>query len=111
MVGAGRLLDLVEVGREQQERRQGGRADGVALGQRLGRVADAVEDVGDVADLFGRLGELGDAAGVVGDRPEGVHRQDVGDRGQHAHRRDGRAEQARVDVARGQRRGRASPPA
>ena len=53
-----------------------------------------VERVGDVARLFGRLRHLGDAAGVVGDRPEGVHRQDVGDGHQHAHRRDGRAEQA-----------------
>ena len=44
--------------------------------------------------LSGRAGHLGDAAGVVGDRAEGVHRQDVGGGHQHAHRRDGGAEDA-----------------
>ena len=40
--------DLVEVGAEQQERGQAGGSDGVALGQRLGRVADRVQRVGDL---------------------------------------------------------------
>ena len=104
-VDAGGFFDLVEIGREQQEGGQRRRSDGVALGQRLRRVADPVQDVGDVPNLFGRLGELCDATGVVGDRPEGVHRQDVGHRGQHAHGRDRGAEQTWIDVARGQGRG------
>ena len=63
-------------GREQHQRRERRRADRVALGDRLGRVADRVERVGDVADVLGQVGHLGDAAGVVGDRPEGVEGDD-----------------------------------
>ena len=88
------LGDLVEVGGEEQEGGESGGADRVALGQGLGRVADRVEGVGDVADALGRAGHLGDAARVVGDRAEGVHREDVGGGHQHAHRGDGGAEDA-----------------
>jgi hypothetical protein len=42
-------VDLVDVGAEQQERGQRRRGDRVALGQGLGRVADGVEAVGDLA--------------------------------------------------------------
>ena len=45
-------FDLVDVGGEQQERRQRGGRDRVALGERLGRVADRVEAVGDLAGLL-----------------------------------------------------------
>src|SRR2546430_8059343 len=38
--------DLVQVRREQQERRERRGADGVALGERFGRVADGIEPVG-----------------------------------------------------------------
>ena len=87
-------VDLVDVGAEQQEGGQRRRGDRVALGQRLGRVADGVEPIGDLAGA--RLGpaELGDAAGVVGDRAERVHRQDVGGGHEHAHGRDGGPEDA-----------------
>src|SRR6478735_1685066 len=44
--------------------------------------------------------ELGDAAGVIRDRAEGVHGQDVGSGHQHAHRRDGGPEDA-ADVGAG----------
>ena len=63
-------------GGEQHQRGERGGADRVALGDRLGRVADRVERVGDVADLLGQVRHLGDAAGVVGDRPEGVEGDD-----------------------------------
>ena len=63
-------------GREQHQRRKRGRADRVALGDGLGRVADRVERVGDVADVLRQVRHLGDAAGVVGDRPEGVEGDD-----------------------------------
>ena len=67
-------LDLER--REQHERGQHGRADRVALRDGLRRVADRVERIGDGADLLGHVRHLGDAAGVVGDRPEGVERDD-----------------------------------
>jgi hypothetical protein len=38
-------VDLVDVGAEEQESGQRGGGDGVALGQRLGRVADGIEAV------------------------------------------------------------------
>ena len=70
---------------EQNQRGQPGGADGVALGYGLGGVAYGVQWIGDVADLFGHLGHFGDAAGVVGDRPEGVQRND-----HPGHRKHGR---------------------
>ncbi len=62
--------------REQDQRRQGGGANRVTLGDRLGRVTDRVERVGDVADVLGQVRHLGDTTGVVGDRPEGVEGDD-----------------------------------
>ena len=103
-------VDLVDVGAEEQERGQRRRGDRVALGQRLGRVADGVEAVGDLARAGLGAAELGDAAGVVGDRAEGVHRQDVGRGHEHAHRRDGGAEDAADVLALGVRRGRPATP-
>ena len=85
-----RLGQLGLEGREQHERGEHGRADRVALGDGLGRVADRVERVGDVADLLGQLRHLGDAAGVVGDRAEGVERDDQA--GQRELRHDGDAD-------------------
>jgi hypothetical protein len=41
-----------------------------------GRAADRVERVGDRAHLLGQIRHLGDAAGVVGDRSEGVEGDD-----------------------------------
>ena len=79
-------LDLER--REEHERGQRGRADRVALGDRLRRVADRVERIGDVADLLGHVRHLGDAAGVVGDRPEGVERDDQAGQRQLRHHRD-----------------------
>ena len=73
---------------EEHDRREHGRADRVALRDRLRRVADRVERVGDVADLLGQVGHLGDAAGVVGDRAEGVERDDQAGQRELAHDRD-----------------------
>ena len=83
--------DLFKVGGEEQEGRERGGADGVALGERLGGVAGGVELVGLVADGVGLVGHLDDAAGVVGDGAEGVHGEDVGRGGEHAHGGDGGA--------------------
>ena len=92
-------VDLVDVGAEEQERGERRRRDRVALGQRLGRVADGVQSVGDLPRATLRLRELGDAAGVVGDRPEGVHGKDVGRSHEHAHGRHRGAEDAAHVVA------------
>ena len=105
-------LDLER--REEHERGERGRADRVALGDGLGRVADRVERVGDVADLLRHVGHLGDAARVVGDRAERVERDDQA--GQRELRHHGhadavdagelvRAEDAEHDHERRQRRG------
>ena len=88
------VLELVEIRREEQERGERRGPDRVALGQGLGRVADGVQAIGLLPNRLGLLGHLDDAAGVVGDRAERVHRQDVGRRHQHPHRRDRGAEDA-----------------
>ena len=86
---------LVRVGVEEHERGEAGRADRVALGDGLRGVADRVERIGDAAHRLGHVRHLGDAARVVGDRPEGVERDDHA--GQREHR-DGGQRDAR-DVA------------
>ena len=73
---------------EQHDRGEHRRADRVTLGDRLGGVADRVEAVGDLAHLLGQVRHLGDAAGVVGDRPERVERDDQPGQRQQAHDRD-----------------------
>src|SRR5947199_331402 len=55
--------DLVQVRREQQKRRQRRRANGIALGERLGRVADRVEAIGAPANRLRLVRHLDDAAG------------------------------------------------
>ena len=75
-LGGGLLAQLLHEGGEQHERGEHGRADRVALGHGLGGVAHRVQRVGHVAHVLGQLGHLGDAAGVVGDRAEGVQRHD-----------------------------------
>ena len=87
-------LQVLVVGGEQHQRAEAGRADGIALGDGLGGVADRVERVGGLADLLGQARHLGDAAGVVGDRTEGVERHHHAGQRQHAGHRDGDAEQA-----------------
>ena len=90
------VAHLVEIRREQQEGGERRGADGVALRERLGRVADRVEPVGLVANVLRLLRHLDDAAGIVGDRAEDVHREDVAGGAKHAHRRDRGAEQPAV---------------
>ena len=96
------MLDLVQVGGEQQEGGERGAADGVTLGERLGGVAHGVQAVGLHPDFFRLLAHLDNAAGVVGDRPEGIHGQNVGSGSQHAHGGHRRPEEAGVLHAAGQ---------
>ena len=86
--------ERVRVVGEEHQRGQAGRADRVALGHGLGRVADGVERVGHVAHAGRQLGHLGDAAGVVGDRAVGVERDDDAGHAQHRGRGDGDAVEA-----------------
>ena len=57
--------EFAQIGRvraKQHERGERGRADRIALRDRLGRVADRVERVGAVADIVGQARHLGDPA-------------------------------------------------
>ena len=87
------VLQILGIGGEQHQRGEAGRADRIALRDRLGRVADRVERVGRAPDLARQIGHLGDAAGVVGDRAVGVERDDHAGQRQHRRRRDRDAEQ------------------
>ena len=87
-------LEVLVVGREQHQRAEARRADGIALGDGLGGVADRVQRIGGLADLLGQAGHFGDAAGVVRDRTEGVERHHHAGQRQHGGHRDGNAEQA-----------------
>ena len=82
------------IGREEHESAEAGRADRVALGDRLGGVADGVERIGGVADFLGQARHLGDAAGIVRHRAEGVERDDDASQRQHGRGGDGDAEEA-----------------
>ena len=87
-------LEVVRVVGEQHQRREARGADGVALGDRLGRVADRIERIGDVAHLLRQARHLGDAAGVVGDRAVRIERHDHAGHRQHGGGGDGDAVQA-----------------
>ena len=88
------VLQVVVVGGEQHQRAEARRADGIALGDRLGRVADGVERVRRAAHLLRQARHLGDAAGVVGHRAEGVERDDDAGETEHGRGGDRRAEEA-----------------
>ena len=88
-------IEVVRVVREQHQRGETGRADRVTLGDGLGRVADRVERVGDLAHVLRQARHLGDAAAVVGDRTVGVERDDHAGHRQHGGRGDRDAVQTR----------------
>src|SRR5207247_10060432 len=90
---------LVEISAEQQEGGQPGGGDSEAFGERFRGVAHGIQGVGDVAGALGGARELGDAAGVVCNRSEGVHWENVGGGHEHAHRGDGGAEDAGGEAA------------
>ena len=111
LLGSGLLSQLVEEGVEQHQRREGGGADRVSLGDRLGGVADRVERVGDVAHLLRQVRHLGDAAGVVGDRAERVERDDQAGQRELCHHGDADAVDAGELVGAEDRERRAPAPA
>ena len=92
---AGEAAKIGRVGREQHQRAEARRTDRIALGHRLGRVADRVERVGAGAHVVVEARHFGDAAGIVGDRAIGVERDDHAGEREHRGRREGDADQAR----------------
>src|SRR6185437_6894749 len=94
----GEVGEVLGVGGEQHQGAEAGRADGVALGDRLGGVTHRVERVGVVAHFVGQARHFGDAAGIVGDRAEGIERHDHAGQRQHGGHGHGDAEQAGEDV-------------
>ena len=83
-----RRFQRVGVVGEQHQRGESRRADGVALGHRLGGIADRIERIGDRAHFLRQVRHFGDAAGVVGDRAVGVERDDDAGHRQHRGRGD-----------------------
>ena len=71
------LLYDIHKGGEEEEAREAGAADAVAFGRCLGDVPHGVEPISDVADDLRLIAHLDYAAGVVGDRAEGVHGKHV----------------------------------
>ena len=82
------------IGIEKHQGAKPGRADRIALGHRLRRIANRVERIGHVADILGQTRHFGDAAGIVGHRSESVERDDHAGKAEHGRHRDRRAEEA-----------------
>ena len=94
----GEEQQVLVISREQHQRAEAGRTDGIALGDRLGGVADRIERVGELAHALGQAGHFGNAAGIVGDRAEGVERNHHAGERQHRGDRDRDAEQSGLPV-------------
>ena len=88
------LVEPAAVLVEEDQGSETGRADRVALRDRLRRVADRVERVGDPAHGLGQIGHLGDAARVVRHRAVRVERDDEPCHGELRHDRDADAVEA-----------------
>ena len=88
------MLEVGRVGAEQHQGAKRGRADRIALGDRLGGVADRVEGVGAGAHVLLHAGHLGDSAGIVGDRAVGVEGDDHAGEREHRGRGEGDSDQA-----------------
>ena len=80
---AGSGFQGVGVVGEQNQGGETGRADGIALGDGLGGIADGIQRVGDVTYLSRQFRHFGDAAGVVGDRSVSVESNDDSRHGEH----------------------------
>ena len=88
------MLDIRRIGREQDQGTQTGRADRIALGDRLGGIAHRVQRVRGLANLVVQPRHFCDAAGIVRHRTEGIERHDHPGQGQHGRHGNGNAEQA-----------------
>ena len=102
--GSGGIVEGIQEGNHQRQRRQRSGTDREALADGSGGVADGVELIGDLADFRFEEGHLGDAARVIGDRAVGIDGNRRGDEGQHTDSRHRHAVHAAQEV--GQHRGR-----
>ncbi len=84
---------ILRIRSEQHQRAETGGADGIALGHCLGGVPDRIKRVGRLAYFLIHLGHFGDTAGVIGDGPVSVERNDHSGKRQHGRHRNGNAEQ------------------
>ena len=91
---AAELAKVGGIGAEQHQRGKAGRTDRIALGHRLGGVADRVEGVGACAHVLLEARHFGDSAGIVGNRAVGVERDDHAGQRKHRRSREGDAEEA-----------------
>ena len=78
-------LDLLDIGGQQRQRRQRGRADSEPLARSGGRVPQRIERIGAAAHLGSQLAHLGVSARIVGDRAVGVGGQRDAQRREHPH--------------------------
>ena len=85
--GAETRAALLREGGQEHQGRQGRRSDGEPLSRGCRGVAQRVQSVGPLAYLLRLLRHLGVAAGIVGDRAEGVRGQRDAEGAEHA---DGR---------------------
>ena len=90
-------LQILIERREQNQGAESGRTDRIALGHRLGGVANGVQGVGGNPNLGGKASHFGYAAGVVRDRAERVEGDDKAGQGQHGGGGDSDTEQAAED--------------
>ena len=88
------MAKVVTVGREQHERAEARRTDGIAFGDRLRRVADRIESIRGTAHFCGKPSHLRNAARIVGHGPEGVERNHKACKTQHRRCGNRRAKQA-----------------
>ena len=82
---------VADVGDDQRDRGERGGADGEALADGGGGVADGVELVGNGTDGFIQMAGFRQTAGVVGDGAESVDGDRRADKGQHAEAGEGNA--------------------
>ena len=92
-------FEILIIGREQNQRAKTSRADRIALGHRLGGIADCVERVRRFAHLFRQPGHLCDTAGIIGNRAKGVERHDHAGEREHGGHGDGDPEESGEFVA------------
>ena len=77
--------DLLNVGGEEGEAGEGGRADGKAFAGGGGGVAQRVESIGALAHAFAQTAHLGVAAGIVGNGAVGVGGEGDAESREHAY--------------------------
>src|SRR6202047_3334061 len=89
----GEKAEIMAIGIKSPQGAEPSRADRIALGHRLRRIADRVERVGHVPDLLRQARHLSNAAGIVGHRTESIERDNHPGEAHHGGHRDRSAEE------------------